>query len=105
MPRPRNNQELVVTFAWFSPEQWGALRDISTDKEILERTHKEWANHATVFLADMEEQGFVTQKVPVDVMTMFEWCHAQGKPVNAESRSQYFEHEALRDVWKCVTLS
>ena len=37
-----SKQEMVVGFAWYRPQQWQRVRDISTDADDLEETYEDW---------------------------------------------------------------
>jgi D-sedoheptulose 7-phosphate isomerase len=81
--------EPAFGIAWFRPEQWDRLREISADRDGLEETYDEWLTGACRRFAEMTEGGLPLRKVDVDVEHLAEWCAQRNVPVNGESRSQY----------------
>lgn len=45
--RRANREERVMGIAWYRPEQWPRLREVSADIEGLEETHAEWLGRPT----------------------------------------------------------
>jgi len=48
----------VVGLAWYTPEEWAALRRVHADKGSLHDSHAAWEADATKQLHDLREQGF-----------------------------------------------
>lgn len=79
----------VVGVAWFRPEQWPRLREVSADADLLELTHAEWLIHATRTLKRLRKTGIDARKVPVDVEKLLEWCEGKHRPVDGSARADY----------------
>jgi hypothetical protein len=79
----------TVGVAWYDPEQWDRLRDISEDAHELEDTYEEWKSHALQKIKDLEKQGFTVQKVDVDTEELLGWCNSFRMPVNGHSRTEF----------------
>jgi len=82
-------QNTQVGIAWYEPEQWQRLREISEDREELEETHQEWVRDVMRAIKELERNGIQCVKVAVDIDQLLEWCQNQKIPVNGEARSRY----------------
>jgi hypothetical protein len=81
--------QLKFGIAWFRPEQWSRLLEISEDREDLEETFAEWESLAEEKLRDLRAQGVDAEKITIDLEELLTWCKSQGLSVNASARSQY----------------
>jgi hypothetical protein len=86
-----------IAIAWYKPEQWALLKAYSTDKEVIEDTFEEWAEHAEKQFEGMRKEGLKMHKVVIDIDALVAWCKERDLPLNAEARSQYAS-ELLRDI-------
>ena len=75
--------------AWYRPEQWERLREISIDKDVLEETHAEWLQNAEKGLKEFRRQGVEPVKVDVDVEELLRWCESRGMAVDGKARANY----------------
>jgi hypothetical protein len=80
---------LKLGVAWFRPEQWSRLLEISEDRKDLEETFAEWESLAEEKLRDLRAQGLDAEKITMDVEELLVWCKSRGLSVNASARSQY----------------
>ena len=48
---------LKAAVAWYKPEQWSRLREISVDRDQLEETYGEWQLLAEQFLNNFAARG------------------------------------------------
>jgi hypothetical protein len=80
---------VVMGVAWYRPEQWERLREISEDGDKLETTYKEWAKNAERALQEMQKVGMHPEKVEIDVEELLRWCNERDRPVDASARVQY----------------
>jgi uncharacterized protein YchJ len=85
----RRLEEQTVGIAWYLPEQWDTLREISADKDSIEMTHAEWLVTAENAQAQMAATGANIERVVVDVNELEAWCRARGWSVNGKARSQF----------------
>jgi hypothetical protein len=81
--------QLKFGIAWFRPEQWSRLLEISEDRKDLEETFAEWESLAEEKLRDLRAQGLDAEKITIDVEELLVWCKSRGLSVNASARSQY----------------
>lgn len=79
----------VLGIAWFRPEQWQRLREVSDDVDKLEATHADWLLQATRMLKKLRRKGLAVQKVDVDVEDLVAWCNAAGRSVDGAARADY----------------
>jgi hypothetical protein len=84
---PKNR--IVIGVAWYRPEQWQRIREISSDRDHLEDTYEEWLSSAEQNLKEINAPGLRLQKVDVDSEQLILWCNIRGLEVNAKARSEY----------------
>jgi hypothetical protein len=90
MSKPNESQKrMVVCFAWYRPEQWQRVRDISPDADALENSYEEWLGLAEAKLAELRSSGVDVKKVDIDSEQLILWCNERGIEVNASARSRY----------------
>jgi len=92
MKKHRKKKESVkinLAVAWYKPEQWEMLCEISEDSDQLEETYGEWLAHAEKTLKNIIAQGVFPEKILLDVEELQAWCKERGLPINGESRSHY----------------
>lgn len=75
--------------AWYKPNQWQRLREISEDRDELEETYVKWQIIAEKALKDFAARGLPVTKATVDTEELLRWCNERGLKINGESRSQY----------------
>ena len=80
---------MVVCFAWYRPEQWQRVRDISSDADALEDSYEEWLSLAEAKLVELRSSGVDVKKVDIDSEQLILWCNERGFEVNASARSRY----------------
>lgn len=83
----------VIGLAWYRPEQWKLLREVSADVEDLEETHSEWMAEANKTLTILKEEGVSFVKVDVDVEELANWCCEKGVKVDGAARSEFVVHK------------
>ena len=90
MSKPNESQNrMVVCFAWYRPEQWQRVRDISPDADALENSYEEWLGLAEAQLEELRSSGVDVKKVDIDSEQLILWCNERGIEVNASARSRY----------------
>jgi hypothetical protein len=93
MKKHRKKEKTVAGIAWYRPEQWKLLREVSADVEDLEETHSEWIAEAIKTLAILKEQGVSVVKVDVDVEELVKWCFEKGVKIDGAVRSEFVVHK------------
>jgi hypothetical protein len=90
MPKSKfDSSTSAVGVAWYKPEEWETLRNVSTDKDKLEETHAEWLKEAERVVKGLRQQGLQIIKIDVEVADLLLWCESQEIPLNAEARAKY----------------
>jgi hypothetical protein len=84
-----SQKKMVVCFAWYRPEQWQRVRDISSDADALEESYEEWLSLAEAKLAELRSSGVDVKKVDIDSEQLISWCNERGFEVNTSARSRY----------------
>jgi hypothetical protein len=82
-------QHTFVGVAWYRPEQWQRLREISVDRDELDDTYQEWVRNVEKVIKELNRNGIQCVKVTVEVEELLHWCQSQNIPVNGEARSRY----------------
>lgn len=91
------SQKLRIAIAWYKPDQWALLKAYSIDKEVIEDTFEEWAEHAEKQFEGLRKEGLNMHKVVIDIDAMVAWCKENDLPVDAESRAKYAT-DLLREI-------
>jgi hypothetical protein len=94
-----NESKLVTGIAWYRPEQWERLREVSEDVENLADTYEEWLQTAERMIRDGIPADVSVERVDLDVEEVLAWCHERGLAMNAEARSRYVS-ERLRQKYE-----
>jgi hypothetical protein len=84
-----SQNKMVVGFAWYRPEQWQRVRDISTDADSLEDSYEAWLKLAEGELKKFQSSGLRVEKVDIDSEQLILWCNEQGMEVNSKARARY----------------
>src|SRR5438128_1613404 len=89
MKNESDSSHVVAGVAWYRPEQWQRLREISEDAANLEETYESWLSEAEKIMRERPLGNLRMEKVDVDVEQLLAWCNDQGLEVNSKSRAQY----------------
>jgi hypothetical protein len=84
-----SHDTMVVGFAWYRPDQWQRVREISADEDELHDSYLEWLQSAEGRLQELRASGLRVEKVDVHSEALILWCNDQGLEINGESRSRY----------------
>jgi hypothetical protein len=84
-----------VGVAWYTREQWAAVRAVAIDPDNLEATYEDWVAMAERALQELAQTGMRLEKVTIDSQALLAWCQREGRPVDAEARAA-FAAELLR---------
>ena len=85
----RNHLQIVTGVAWYRPEQWQRLREVSEDVDNLEETYEAWLQTAERTIRDGIPSDVVVEKIDIDVEEVLAWCNVLGLPMNAASRARF----------------
>ena len=85
----RKKSALKTGVAWYKPEQWDRLLEISEDRGELEKTYTEWVTHAEEQRKILISEGLALKKVVIDVEALLSWCNERRRKVNGSSRTEY----------------
>jgi len=75
--------------AWYAPEQWARLLELSEDRDKLHDSHAKWLVDAEQLVSQLASQGVAVRRVPVEVDAMCDWCRKQGLPFDSAGRSKF----------------
>ena len=75
--------------AWYRPEDWQRLREISSDRADLEDTYEEWLDQAEDKFRKIRNAGMDVTKIFVNLDELKSWCEENNLDINADSRSNF----------------
>jgi len=78
-----------IGIAWYRPDQWDKLREVSVDRDELEPTYEEWRQSAEATLITLSAQGLHPERVDIDIDELLSWCYNNHLPVDGSARSQF----------------
>jgi hypothetical protein len=79
----------VMGVAWYRPDQWDRLLEISSDRAELENTYDEWKAVAEENLVNLAQHGYKLRKVHIDVEELLVWCNSQNRAVDGDARTEF----------------
>ncbi len=86
---PSTSLRGVRGLAWFTPEQWPRLMEVSSDRGSLGKDHASWLTQAELDFKGLKAIGVTIRKVLVDVDDLAAWCGRNRRPVDADARTAY----------------
>jgi len=78
-----------IAFAWYRPEDWQRLREISSDTNALESSYDEWLLQAEEGFRKTREVGMDVTKIFINLDDLAKWCQENHLDINSDSRSNY----------------
>src|SRR5258706_15366267 len=94
MKKPSNESQIVTGVAWYRPDQWERLREVSEDVDNLEETYDAWLKTAEQLIRNGVPADVRVEKIDVDVEEVLAWCNVHGLPMNGSSRSRFVSERA-----------
>ena len=67
MSNNENDSRMITGVAWYRPEQWERLREVSDDVENLEETYQAWLQTVERMIRDGIPANVTVEKVDIDV--------------------------------------
>jgi len=93
-----SEEAVVMGVAWYRPEQWERLREISEDWDKLETTYEDWKRNAERALREMRKAGMYPEKIDIDVEDLLHWCNEQNRPIDSNARVQYTTEKLMQQL-------
>jgi hypothetical protein len=78
-----------IAFAWYRPEDWPKLLNISRDKDELEDTYDEWLIQAEDSFRKTRDAGMDVTKIFINLDELALWCDDNNLEINSDSRSNF----------------
>ncbi len=78
---------MALAFGWFTAGSFVRLREISTDKDNLPKTFREWEMHAQAQFDGFRQKGIVIEKVLIDPDALLKWAHEA--PIDSKKRAEF----------------
>jgi hypothetical protein len=83
------NRKVVVGVAWFRPQDWNRLLELSEDRDGLEDSHGAWRDSANRLIRELERGGIHARRVVIDLDELVAWCKEQNRPLNGAARADF----------------
>lgn len=87
--KTKGTDATVMGVAWYRPDQWDLLLEISSDRAELESTYDEWKAVAEENLRNIAQHGYKLCKVEIDVEELLIWCNSQNRAVDGDARTEF----------------
>ena len=81
--------EQMLGIAFYSREEWEALRAVAPDADVLEETYDEWLTVYRSSVASLRAAGIRPKRVAIQLGQLQEWCRLNGRRPDAEARAAY----------------
>jgi len=81
--------EVNIVLCWYQSDQWEILKQMATDKEILDDSYEDWRSNANKAIAEIQSQGKNVQKISINVERLVAWCEQEGLENTLATRTQY----------------
>jgi hypothetical protein len=78
-----------VAVAWYTRDQWAAVRAMATDPDNLAESYEDWILMAERTLSELARTGIILEKVAIDGQALHAWCQQAGRPVDTEARAAF----------------
>src|SRR4051794_4034876 len=91
-----NSRETIVGIAWYRPQDWNRLREISVDPEAMEESHAKWLESTNRTLRVLQKKGHRVRRVIVNLDELLDFCRREKMQLDARARSQ-FVADRIRD--------
>lgn len=75
--------------AWYEPDQWLRVKELSTDPDRFEETFAEWEAMATKTLKQLVASGIEAEKVLIDADEFLAWCRSNEAQPDSGSRARF----------------
>lgn len=79
----------AVPFAWWRPDNYARVLEISVDKENLWPTFREWRNAAQKGFDQLRADGLPVVKVMIDPEELLKWATAEGRAIDGKARAEF----------------
>lgn len=80
---------MVLSLAWYRPEDYGCILSIMKDAHDLPETYEAWLQSARNVEKAMQRQGVPTLQVVLDPDAFLAFCAREGREPVAGTRSHY----------------
>ncbi len=84
--------ERALALAWYTPEQFAAIKAVSEDAVDMQPGFASWRATAEEYAERMEREGVRVVKIPMDVDKLTVFCRERGLNINGESRAAFANH-------------
>ena len=79
----------ATALAWYTREEWDAVRREASDPEVFDATYETWQANATRTLDRLRDQGLPVERVFIRASDLRAWCDHLGIPQDSRARSRY----------------
>ena len=84
-----NTPQMPNLTSFVSREDYKEMLRICDDRDLLPPTYDAFLAHSNNFIEGARKSGIDLVKVNIKPAELAEWCRANGKRINSETRAQY----------------
>lgn len=78
-----------IGVAWYTPEDWKAVKQMSEDGDKLHDSYQEWLLDARRREKTLRNEGHEAERVLIDPAKLKAWCMLRGARIDASARSKF----------------
>jgi hypothetical protein len=89
----KTNPAVVAGVAWYREADWPRVKQLFPDANEMHDTHAEWLKSADKLVKRLRREGVTAEPCVLDIDDFLRWCVVEGRPRDAEARSDYVAHQ------------
>lgn len=78
-----------IAIPFFSEAQWAVARTVMEDGDTFHDSYAAFVRRVQQAEVGLRAQGYPTIRIHIDPHVFAQWCRANGRKVDAKSRSDY----------------
>lgn len=87
---------VLTGVAWYRRSEWPLLLSLAADPEALATTYDEWLVVAEQTYARLRQEGYLVEKVEVELAEMLGWCAVHNRSFDESARSAFVADKLRR---------
>jgi hypothetical protein len=91
-PASNGSPAQAAGLAWYSPESYDRLLELSADRAERDPTYAQWLDSAESALVQLQIMGIPIQKVQLNVDHLAEWCRTHNQRIDRNACSTYVSY-------------
>ncbi|GAB3661593.1 hypothetical protein [Ramlibacter alkalitolerans] len=87
-------ENVRVSVAWYSEEQWARVKASAVDPELFEATYPEWVKMAEDALREIRAAIGNPIMIDIDADELAAWCLVHGKQNDSSARAEFASYKS-----------